>query len=97
MKVYLRKAVGRDITDISYYSRTEFGEAQELEYLAGLWHHFQLLAEFPLLAPEYRIGSPIRVSIYRLHRVLYQRFRDGIRINRVVHQSRDPDRILPRR
>jgi plasmid stabilization system protein ParE len=48
------------------------------------------------MAPAAFPGSPVRVALYREHRILYRITSDGIEIGHVLHQGKDFSQILER-
>lgn len=94
MKLKLTSQSQRDLKDISRHTLREFGAAQEERYLGGLWSHFSQLKEFPRSGREYSAGSPLRISTYREHYVLYQPLGDELRIDGVIHHAQNLDAVL---
>ena len=85
-----------ELEAIHEYTTETWGSAQAKTYLSGLRRCFENLARHPLIAPLANPGSPIRIALYREHRILYRPGPEGIEVGRVLHQARDFARILDR-
>lgn len=78
----------RDIEAIREYTESTWGFTQAETYLTGLRQRLQQLAAHPLMAPSIP-GSPVRIALYREHRILYRPTDQGIEIGHVLHQAKD--------
>jgi plasmid stabilization system protein ParE len=78
----------RDIEAIREYTESTWGYTQAETYLTGLRQRLQQLAAHPAMAPSIP-GSPVRIALYREHRILYRPTDQGIDIGRVLHQAKD--------
>jgi plasmid stabilization system protein ParE len=85
-----------DLKDIHGYTVEEWGSDQAARYLRGLRRRCEMLSRHPRMAPATAPGSPLRVALYREHRILYEPVTGGIEVLRIVHQARDFGAVLER-
>jgi toxin ParE1/3/4 len=84
----LSKRARADIKNIARYTLENFGLAQTEEYVAGLYHSFELLTDNPKLGREWHAGR--RRYIYRMHHVYYRLSHDRVFITHIRHSSQNP-------
>ena len=79
----------QDLLNIGTYSQEKWGITQRDRYLDELNEAFQTLANNPELAPKYDdIRSSYRGYAIGKHIIFYIVYQYGIRIVRILHQSR---------
>lgn len=83
-----------DLDRIADYTQQKWGATQAVKYIDSLVDCFQLLADAPNLG---RTCDGVRPGLRRFeherHVVFYRQRLDGIRISRVLHQSRLPELV----
>ena len=85
MRFQIMRAAERDIESIIEYTDENFGEAQTREYLAGLYHSFDLLTDNPKMGMTF--DGARRRYIYKSHYVYYRIDREILKILRIRHTS----------
>src|ERR1035441_6800980 len=90
----LTKSAQRDFASVLDYTQDRWGERQAEKYRQGLETCFVLLAGDPHAG---RFCDDIRLGLRRFefekHVVFYRQLAEGIRISRILHQSRLPDLV----
>lgn len=88
----LSRAADQDIDRLYEYSLLEFGERVSDQYLDGLFHRFELLAENPAWGNDYgHIETGLLRYEHRSHSIYYVRSNDAdILIVRVLGKRQDP-------
>lgn len=84
----LSKRAKADIESIARYTLENFGLSQTEEYLEGLYHSFELLADNPKLGREWTMGR--RRYIYRMHHVYYRLADERVFVTHIRHSSQNP-------
>lgn len=95
-RVLYAAEVQKDLRSIYGYGAHEWSTAQAAKYLRGLREKCGLLAGQPRMAPLTAPGIPLRVALYREHRILYRPVTGGIEVLRIVHQAQHFAAILDR-
>jgi toxin ParE1/3/4 len=91
----LSSRAAADLAEIADYGIEQFGIEQARQYRDGLAACFQNLADRPKLGRRAEDLAPaLRRYAYQSHVVFYLPEGEGIRIVRVLHQSRDFERHL---
>ncbi|MBL3601256.1 MAG: type II toxin-antitoxin system RelE/ParE family toxin [gamma proteobacterium endosymbiont of Lamellibrachia anaximandri] len=91
----LSNKADEDLTEIYAFSYQRFGEIKADAYLLALDECFCMLAEQPLLGKKIdHIRSGYLRHERTSHSIFYIQKRDGILIQRVLHQSMDSERHL---
>lgn len=92
MKSYvISEAAERDLVEIFTYTVTTWGYGQASQYLDLLSEAFVLLASMPHMGiGSARLSKGLRRFPVEKHVVFYRITSDGIRISRVLPQSRLP-------
>jgi len=90
MTVKLSAAANADIRRIIQQGLEQFGPKQVADYIDGLEHTFELLAEFPesgLARPEYDDGR--RSFNFQSHVIFYRSEKETVFITRIRHARED--------
>ena len=91
----LSRRADTDLEPIAEFSIQEFGITRARQYIEGLDHCFQTLAETPLIGREANYLIPeVRRFVYQAHVVFYKQTDQGVLIVRVLHRRMDVDRHL---
>jgi toxin ParE1/3/4 len=93
--VRLTDAAAGDVEEIERYSASEFGPALTVEYLQGLADALRRLSHHPGIGigrDDLRSGT--RSLRYRSHRIYYRPVKDGVVVQRVLHQARQVRRDM---
>jgi toxin ParE1/3/4 len=96
-RIVLRPVAREDLKAIGRYSADRWGESQRRWYLRELADRMAVLADNPMLG---RARDDLRAGYRSMrsgrHVVFYREVADGIEIVRVLHQSMDVSRHLPK-
>jgi toxin ParE1/3/4 len=91
---YSRKA-DQELDEIVAFTQKRWGQLQAEEYLDGLVDTSYVLAKHPSLGRPYSGKKPTwRRFEYISHVIFYQPISSGVRIQRIVHQSRALDKVI---
>lgn len=86
----ISKKAYSDLLEIGHYTQNKFGIKQRNIYLDALSNKFQYLADNPEFGLE---KNNIRKNYYSYlvhkHTIYYKKYKYGIRVIRVLHQSMD--------
>jgi toxin ParE1/3/4 len=86
----LRPAAEVDLSAIWRQGATIWGVDQAERYTEGLFALFDLLAEFPEMAPERgEFTPPVRIHPSGSHLVIYRLEGQGVEIIRILHAHRN--------
>jgi len=86
----IRPAARADLADIWRAGVANWGTERADHYADGLFALFDLLIEFPELAPERpEFTSPVRIHPIGAHLVIYRLVGQGVEIIRVLHARQD--------
>lgn len=82
----LRPAAEADLSDIWRHGAAIWGADQAERYADGLFALFDLLADFPELAPERaEFTPPVHIHPSGSHLVIYRREGETVEIIRILH------------
>ena len=84
----------QDLEEIFHYTRKEFSLDQAIKYLQGIDELTYKLVDFPEMGkerPEIKVG--LRSMPFGSHVIFYRILTDRIRIVRVLHASRDIQKL----
>ena len=88
-------AARADLKDIGRFSRREFGKAVADKYLFGLDQVFDRLALHPYSGEaQPKLGTGVRRSTHRRHRIFYEVEGEVVLILRIFHHTSDVKRSL---
>lgn len=83
-------AAEADLADIWLKGATTWGVDQAERYANGLFALFDLLAEFPEMAPERgEFTPPVRIQLSGSHLVIYRMEGQGVEIIRILHSHQN--------
>ena len=88
-------AARTDLKAIGRFSKREFGTTVAEKYLLGLDQVFDRLASHPHSGEaQPKLGSGVRRSSHRSHRIFYEFDGEVVLILRIFHHARDVKRSL---
>ena len=86
----IRPAARADLANIWQEGASSWGAAQADRYVDSLFALFDLLVDFPDLAPERpEFAPPVRIHPISAHLVIYRAQREGIDVIRVLHARQE--------
>ena len=87
MKYVLSRVASAQIDEIIRYTDTYFGPLQTEEYISGLYHSLELLADNPRMGRRW--GETRRRYIFRAHHVYYKVMDDHIFVLEIRNSRQD--------
>lgn len=100
-KVVIRPAANRDLDDQARYLANASGLKMGLRFYESAAETFRLLLDHPRLGRATQLSSPFLIATrmfplknFPQHMVFYLPFQRGIEIIRVVHSSRDLEKLV---
>ena len=95
LNLQLSAAAKTDLDDIFDYTRENFGQAQAVKYFQNMNIVFQSICDNPRLGrTRHEVRQNLRRVVHEHHVVFYRIDGDVVKVLRVLHDSRDVDRVF---